>query len=134
MKQGALDVTLKGSEELLRKLEQFAVGLPGEMRKALRQVAKEGVYADSQEDCPVKEGHLKRSGKLAVSASERSGTTARVTYGGGEAPYALIVHEDLEARHDNGKAKFLEEPLHRRAPTFPADVAANLDLRQAGRG
>ena len=128
-----LDITLTGTEEVLRKLEMFSAGLPGEMRKALRQVAKEGVYADSQEDVPVKEGHLKGTGHISVSASDSSGTTARVTYGGLEAPYAVEVHENLAAQHPNGKAKFLEEPLNRRAPVFARDVAANLDLRQAAR-
>lgn len=38
----------------------------------------------------------------------RSGSPAgRVGY---TAPYAAFVHEDLEAHHDDGQAKFLEQP------------------------
>jgi len=47
-----------------------------------------------------------------------------VTYG----PY---VHENLQARHDppygqGGKAKFMEDPANRIAPTIPARIAERI--------
>lgn len=37
---------------------------------------------------------------------------------GYHAPYAIYVHEDLEAFHPVGQAKFLEEPARRNASTI----------------
>jgi len=51
------------------------------------------------------------------------------------AAYALYVHENLEARHPNGQARFLVEPLRRLEGRIAAgladDVRAGLRLDQA---
>lgn len=36
--------------------------------------------------------------------------------------YALWVHEDMEARHPNGQAKYLEEPFRRLTPELKAMI------------
>lgn len=62
------------------------------------------VLAVAQERAPVDTGNLKGSGfvrkegKLGVSV-------------GFSAAYAIYVHENLEAHHDTGQAKFLESAL-----------------------
>lgn len=43
---------------------------------------------------------------------------------GYEAPYAIHVHEDMEARHRNGQAKFLEQPLRTEMPAMAAGIRA----------
>lgn len=46
---------------------------------------------------------------------------------GYSAPYAIYVHENLEANHPNGgQAKFLEEPLRLLAPLLRKVVAAEV--------
>lgn len=37
---------------------------------------------------------------------------------GYNAPYALVVHEDMEAHHDNGQAKFLEQPARQNGKIY----------------
>jgi hypothetical protein len=37
--------------------------------------------------------------------------------------YTLKVHEDLEARHTVGKAKFLEDPVNAAIPTLGDKIA-----------
>lgn len=44
----------------------------------------------------------------AARAQADAGSVARVGY---SAPHALFVHENLEAYHANGQAKFLETPM-----------------------
>lgn len=40
--------------------------------------------------------------------------------------YAWIVHEDLEAKHPIGKAKFLEDPLVAYAPQILSNIGGSL--------
>lgn len=43
---------------------------------------------------------------------------------GYSAPYAVYVHEDLEARHERGQAKFLEQPRRHHAERMASMVRA----------
>lgn len=52
---------------------------------------------------------------------------------GYSAPYALIVHEDLEAHHDNGQAKFLEQPARVNATTYGKRIAAEVKSKKTMR-
>lgn len=47
----------------------------------------------------------------------------RLTY---EAPYAIYVHENLEAYHRIGQAKYLEEPLRLYRADMQARIASEL--------
>lgn len=60
---------------------------------------------------PVDTGALRGSGHVQapVVALGRVGVT--LAFGGAAAPYAVIVHEDLTARHVVGQAKFLESAM-----------------------
>jgi hypothetical protein len=53
---------------------------------------------------PVDTGNLRASGYTRRSAE----LEVEVGY---QASYAVFVHENLEAKHTNGQAKFLEQPL-----------------------
>lgn len=43
-----------------------------------------------------------------------------------EAPYAVYVHEDLEAYHPHGEAKFLEKTARRKRAAIQAAIQAKL--------
>lgn len=68
------------------------------------------ILSDAQGLCPTgPTGDLKASGAVAV---DRAAGEVAVHFGRGEAEeYAVIVHEDLSASHDDGQAKFLEIPF-----------------------
>ena len=75
-------------------------------------------FAESQAEVPVDKGNLRNSGQAYGIQVNRFGDTLEITlgYGGVAASYALIVHEDLQARHNGGtKAKYLEDPIKRRS-------------------
>ena len=56
----------------------------------------------------------------------------KIEVGGPSAPYALIVHEDLKARHgvehgfQGGQAKFLESAVLEAVPTLASRIAIRL--------
>ncbi|MCM2420304.1 hypothetical protein [Streptomyces sp. RKAG293] len=63
----------------------------------------EHVLQVSRGRVPIEEGTLERSGSTSVDEQQ---LTAAVAY---DTPYAVRVHEDLTARHDQGRqAKYLE--------------------------
>ncbi|KKM82884.1 hypothetical protein LCGC14_1314930, partial [marine sediment metagenome] len=68
------------------------------------------IFDRSQIYVPVgKTGRLKASGKIEVQDTAK-GARGTIHYGkGGEPPWAVFVHEDLEAIHDPPtRAKFLQ--------------------------
>lgn len=59
--------------------------------------------------------------------ARRSDLAVKWVFGGPAAPYALYVHEDMEAWHDNGQARFLAHPLEESAPSMAARIARDVD-------
>lgn len=62
--------------------------------------------------------HMLKGADKVIEALQRRITRATKRFEGTmivgySAPYAYVVHEDLERWHPNGQAKFLEEPLRR---------------------
>ncbi|MEU8821803.1 hypothetical protein [Actinoplanes sp. NPDC048796] len=82
------------------------------------ELAAEHLLQVSTNLAPHEEGDLARSGE--VSSDKASGTVA-VSF---DRPYAVVQHEDLTMRHDDGKqAKYLEEPMGTEADTMLALTA-----------
>lgn len=78
------------------------------------------VFAESQRDVPTDTGGLKESGKLTVN-----GLRAEITYGEGlPDPRAIVVHEKLDLHHDDGTAKYLENPTINAKPRVQSIIAA----------
>jgi hypothetical protein len=82
----------------------------------------EGIMAQSKELVPVDTGALRASGYVELPVIDGLGASVELGYGGpasrpnpktGEETdvYAIIVHEDLEAHHKVGIAKYLEIPF-----------------------
>lgn len=83
--------------------------------------AAEHLLQVSREQVPIEEGTLERSGVASVDEHD---LRAAVSY---DTPYAVPVHEDLTARHDEGrKAKYLEDPMNEERGTMLDIVAAEL--------
>lgn len=78
------------------------------------------VFEESQIAVPKDTGELKQSGRLRVE-----GLAAEITYGEGLSdPRAVIVHEKLDLHHDDGTAKYLENPTTAAAPRVRSIIAA----------
>lgn len=127
------EITLKidGLDRLERQLNKLAQGMGESAGNALRAEA-EVEMTEAKRLTPVLTGALRGSGH--VTGPDWRGRTITVTmgFGGPAAPYAVYVHQDEEAFHRNGQAKFLEEPLLQAAPHLPRRVAARMSMTRLG--
>lgn len=81
---------------------------------------------ESNRKVPVDEGDLRDSG--AVQGPEQDGTMVqvRLTYGNDQVNYAVDIHEDLRAFHDDGQAKFLEATMRELKPFLAPRLAREM--------
>jgi hypothetical protein len=77
---------------------------------------------------PVDKGALHNSGFAHPPERVSWGYLVTIGFGGPAAPYALIVHEDLEAAHTVGQAKYLETAVLRALPGLAERIARELDV------
>ena len=95
------------------------------------------VLKDSLPLVPVDTGALRGSGYVAEPVIEDGHITDEVGYGGvatkinpktlePTSAYALAVHENLEAHHTVGQAKYLEQPFDEHTQNFGAKIAARV--------
>jgi hypothetical protein len=95
---------------------------------ALREEA-EIEATEAKRRTPVDTGTLRSTITVApVRLRGRTYTTA-IEAGGPAAPYAVIVHENLEAFHKVGQAKYIESVLNESAPYMLLRVARNVHRR-----
>lgn len=116
---------------LIREFDKFEA----QAREAVREEAFE-LKEESQFEVPVMSGALQASAYVREAQSGNKMVAYIIGYGGADAKtgargystsnYALAVHEKLFAQHVNGKAKYLEDPLNRRAARFEGSLARRL--------
>lgn len=88
---------LKDAEDLFPEAVGVGLYLEGEQ-----------IMSQSKRETPVDTGRLRSTGYVAPPV--RRGTQILVVLGYGT-NYAVFVHENLQARHKVGKAKYLQDPL-----------------------
>lgn len=125
-------IEIKGLDRLNRVL---AVGGRHALTAVGRAIYMEAnkVFAESQMQVPVDTGALRASGMVSRPTQTAKSVEVQISYGGtaagfdGEVGYAAIVHENLGAHHEVGKAKYLEDPVTEAAPEFAERVADSVD-------
>lgn len=113
-------------------LERFARSLQAyerdERQRAARALYREGerIMTEAKKRTPVDTGALRASG--LVLRPDVVGAVISVTmgFGGAAAPYALVVHENLQARHTVGQAKYLESVINEALPDLDDRLAADM--------
>ena len=121
---------LVGTREMVARIEEVAK----DARKAIdRAVYKFGntEMREMKRLVPVDTGTLKDSGYVEKPKRDGSRVMLELGFGGAAEAYALYVHEDLDAFHENGQAKFVEMPLSESAPFF-AERVGNDVKRELG--
>lgn len=114
-------VTWRGAQALAAMRAGAAAGL---------QAAGKMVFDASQERVPQDTSELKESGKLEVDEAQ---LRAEISYGEGlPDPRAVISHEKLEIQHDDGTAKYLENPMTEMAGEVGEVVAASIRKNLGG--
>lgn len=83
--------------------------------------AAELLRGDSVPLAPMDRGPLRASAQVTPAAE--SSLTAHVSY---DTVYAARQHEELDWRHDDGQAKYLEGPLVENESKYQQAIAARL--------
>jgi hypothetical protein len=124
-----VEIILTGAKELIARLEAAPAEANLELAAALYQEG-EAIMRDALPITPIDLGNLRSSAHVDLPKTTGLGQYEVVLgFGGASAPYALYVHENLEARHDAPtQAKFLETPMNAHAADFSARMAALMKL------
>jgi hypothetical protein len=124
---------MRGLKEMLTKLRDLKKNFPDKVANEL-YLTGQILMTESKRRVPVDTGTLRASGQ--VSKPERHGRKVSVTlsYGGAASDYAVPVHENLEAQHPHGQAKYLESVLDEYAADAGADLAVRMHFDKKGGG
>ena len=122
------------SSKVRAKLARAKVAIPNEVARALYMEteidAKEVTKRTPVDDGPLR-ASIHVSGPYIVYLKGRRVIYTRISAGGASAPYAIYVHEDLDAIHPVGQAKFLESVILESRPNMTARIAARMSLNRA---
>jgi hypothetical protein len=113
-----------GAKEAAADLMSLARRSPRALERALYKFENQEL-TESKKLVPVEHGTLKDSGVADHPEWQGNTLTGEIGYGGAASEYALHVHEDLEAFHDDGQAKYLEQPLNESEPYFESRVGSD---------
>lgn len=138
MKSG-VKVKITGQDSTVRKIRRLLPKIQHEIADALYEEA-EMILGESSHEVPRATGALAASTYIESPNISGDGVSIGFGYGGpgtkinprtGKATssYAMIVHERTDLYHPVGKAKYLEDPVNRAIPGFPARMAARLKTR-----
>lgn len=114
-------------KEVRRKIQHAIKHSPKVIERALR-VEVNIEAKEAKQRTPVDTGALRASVHATEPEWEGTRVSAMIAAGGPAAPYALYVHEDLDAHHVVGQAKFIESVMFESAPFIAARVASRIDL------
>lgn len=118
----AISHTMSGSAEMKRR----AKNLNNSTRKSMLKAVDNFTTTEMREmkrRTPVETGELRDSGHTKPARFEGDTVKGEMEF---SADHAMVVHEDLEAHHTVGQAKFMESVLNESAPHFPARVAEDM--------
>lgn len=117
---------LVDTDGIRRKIASLQRELPNEVGRAIR-VEAEIEATECKRRTPVDTGALRSTIHVEGPTTEAGGSiSCAIVAGGPAADYAIHVHENLEAHHPVGQAKFIEEPLRESAPFLPGRIAKRL--------
>jgi len=106
-------VKLEGFVELTKKLNKSISEISDVIQNALLDCGND-LQQKAVDITPIDTGALRAS---AFTEADRQGKNPSVVVGF-EEEYAIYVHENLEAHHPVGQAKFLEQPLKENADKY----------------
>jgi hypothetical protein len=118
--------------KVLRSLDALIQG-------SLKQAAAAGYQeleiemAEMKQRTPVDTGALRSSGFVDLPKIGARDATITLGFGGPAIGYAVPVHENTEANHPVGQAKYMESVLVESEPHLAARIARRMDLAKVAR-
>lgn len=89
----------------------------------------QAILRDTLPITPIEFGNLRASGQVEGPTLEGGSLEVTIGFGGASAPYALYVHERLDAYHEPPtQAKFLETTVNEHAKDFAGRMAVFMKL------
>lgn len=138
--EDTVEFQIKGVRDMERALNALVSNFGEEVGNGLRAEC-EVEMTEAKQRTPVLTGTLRASGHVKGPVREAGDVVVTMGFGGpagsgntnGETNehdvgYAVWVHENEEALHPHGEAKFLERTVLEAVPTLPARVAARCSL------
>jgi hypothetical protein len=124
-----------GFIEMQQRLKRMAASIKFEAARALYEEALIEME-EAKKRTPVDTGALRDSGIVDLPQILNESISVKLHFGSTPPSnkYALFVHEDLEAFHPVGEAKFLESTLQESAPYMKERVARRIDLNKVVNG
>lgn len=122
---------LTGAKEMQQRIALINTGLKPEVGDALYAELVGTELPEIQKRTPYRYGNLRDSERVEEPQISPEKVAVFVLCGGPEAPYAIIVHEDLTAHHAIGQAKFMESVLMEAASTILGRVASRISFQRA---
>lgn len=110
---------IEGLDKTLKNINKMFAKSPLAAQTALIKVSNH-ILAEAVQDCPVDQGTLRRSGKVDEIDFSLIESSVRIVF---DVDYAVYVHENLQAHHPVGHAKFLENAVSSIAPELVTEVA-----------
>lgn len=131
--QGLMQIVLTGHTVAARQIQAATLAGPMAGARALYDEMVKVIDAARTDFVPVETGALRDSAFIEPPVMTERGATFRFGFGGPNAPYAVIQHEDLTYRHKVGQAKYLELPLKARLGGMAMVLAMRINdgVRQA---
>lgn len=132
---GAFRLTFKGAPEMVKALGEIKAMYPKKVRGALYRVATSRILKPVQDDrIPKLTGNAAASGHVVMHDSKlRADVVFGGPVGGGgdnteDANYVVPLHENLDAKHPHGEAKFLERQMNEESGSFKQDLIDECQL------
>ena len=120
---------VRGAEDIRRKLGFLGnYGIEAVKRALTRHAEK--VMTEAKEMTPVDTGTLMSTGRVAPPEMDGNTITVMLGFGGPaggkDVNYALVVHENMQAHHPRGQAKYLETPMKAHSNEVLPAISAEL--------
>jgi len=123
---------MRGLREMLAKFKDLKNKFPDKVANEL-YLTGQLIMTESKRRVPVKTGNLRASGQVArPERTEGRKIVVTLSYGGAAVDYAVPVHENLEAEHPHGQAKYLESVLNEYVETAGEEIAARIHFDKEG--
>ncbi len=122
-------MNLANTAAIMTRIRDLKKSIPQQIAKAL-YIEAQIEATESKKRTPVEFGHLRDSTTVSDPVIDGDAVSVLITVGGVAAPYAIHVHENLEALHEVGQAKFLESTLLESRPYIAGRVAKRLSFKK----
>jgi hypothetical protein len=113
-----------------QRLHRIALRSPVVFGRAMREEALIELRKEIRPRTPIDKGDLRRTERVVGPEMLGRRIVVSITAGSELVDYAWIVHEDLEAWHDVGEAKYIEGPLKESGPYMFTRIARRIRIER----